>query len=49
MLKFMMGVGLYEDNIKVLFIWTLGSVTRVIQQIWKLKKNICFVSVHHLD
>ena len=30
------GRGFYED-IKVLIVWTLGSVMQVIQLIWKLK------------
>ena len=29
-----------EYDIKVLFVWTLGSVTGVIQLIWKLKKPL---------
>ena len=36
-------------GIKGLFVWTLGSVIRVIQLIWTLEKTICFVPVSHLD
>ena len=40
-LKLIWWGGLYED-IKVLFAWTLGSVMRVIQLIWKLKSPYLF-------
>ena len=39
--------GFYED-VKSLFVWTLGLVIRLIHLIWKLK-NICFVPWDHLD
>ena len=42
MLRFMM-------DIKGLFVWTLGSVIRVIQLIWTLEKIICFVPFNQLD
>ena len=47
LLKAHMMVSLEED-VKVLFVWTLGSVMQVIQLIWKLK-NIWFISLDPLD
>ena len=47
-LKFILRL-IHVKDIKGLFVWTLGSLIRVIHLVWKLKKTICFVTFNHLD